>query len=146
MVLADATSSELLGAVDGPFDVIVAGELIEHVLNVGGLITNAWSLLERGGLLVITSPNPWAITWTPTILLGRYGGNVDHVASFDPYGMAEIADRTGFEFSAWFGERSAVQGKRVLLQWAGRMVRRVCSESIADCETIIYTFRRPVED
>jgi len=143
-VCADATSPNLLTAVDGPFDVVVAGELIEHVLNVGGLLANAWSLLEPRGALIITTPNPHAIYWAPKIMFGIHRANVDHVAMFNPYMMAEIADRTGFEFTSWLGaEIRFSRGRRAALAAVGRAMRMVRPVSLADAATVIYVLTRP---
>lgn len=138
VVLADATSPDLLGAVGRPFDVVVAGEIIEHVLNVGGLMSAARSVLSPDGVLVVTTPNPYVIWGSLSIMLGRYGGNVDHVASFCPYEMAEIADRTGFRLTAWFGERKREPGKRGTLLLLARLFTRLYPRSSVDCTTMIY--------
>jgi SAM-dependent methyltransferase len=40
-----------------PYDMIVCFETIEHVENYRGALSNIWSLLADGGLLLISSPN-----------------------------------------------------------------------------------------
>src|SRR5215469_7747818 len=57
VVCADALTVDLADR----FDVIVAGELIEHVDNPGGLIANLARHLKPDGMLVITTPNPFYV-------------------------------------------------------------------------------------
>src|SRR5439155_6187427 len=47
-------------AAERPFDVIVAGELIEHVEALDMLFSVAGQALGDAGQLVITTPNPYA--------------------------------------------------------------------------------------
>jgi 2-polyprenyl-3-methyl-5-hydroxy-6-metoxy-1,4-benzoquinol methylase len=138
VVLADATDPAMADVVGGPFDVVVAGEIIEHVLNVGGLMAAARAVLTPGGVLVVTTPNPHVVWASFRGMVGRYGGNVDHVNAFCPYEIAEIADRTGFELTAWYSEYKPDKGKRGLLLRAAHLVTRLRPRSSADCATIIY--------
>lgn len=79
----------------GPFDVVIAGEIIEHLAAPQNLLVTARQLLRPGGELVITTPNPYsprrnragAVAWT--------WENVDHIMYAFPSGIAEMADRTG---------------------------------------------------
>ncbi len=47
---------------DGRWDLIVAGELLEHLGHPGGLFDAAADLLADDGVFVLTTPNPYA-TW-----------------------------------------------------------------------------------
>jgi 2-polyprenyl-3-methyl-5-hydroxy-6-metoxy-1,4-benzoquinol methylase len=80
-----------------PFDVVVAGELIEHLDRPAALFDFARPLLSPDGLLVITTPNPHA-PWR--VRAGQRGDvveNVDHVVYLFPSGIAELADRAGWQ-------------------------------------------------
>ncbi len=80
-----------------PFDVVVAGELIEHLDAPIRLFRLAAQLLRPEGRLLISTPNPYAL-WR-----GRKGArretweSADHVAYYPPTGIAELADRAGLE-------------------------------------------------
>jgi SAM-dependent methyltransferase len=79
-----------------PFDVVVAGEVIEHLPSPQTLLEFAHEALGPGGLLALTTPNPYA-PWR--VRCGQSGSiweNVDHVQYLFPAGMAELANRTGF--------------------------------------------------
>jgi SAM-dependent methyltransferase len=80
-----------------PFDVIVAGELVEHLRDPLTLFETSASLLGPAGTLVITTPNPYAPHRFFAGLSGRQWENVDHLFYAFPSGVAELASRTGLE-------------------------------------------------
>src|SRR5258707_1223705 len=41
------------------FDVIICGEIAEHIGNIDGLFANSLKCLSPGGQLVVTTPYPW---------------------------------------------------------------------------------------
>lgn len=45
--------------IDKTFDVIVAGDLIEHLTNFEGFFENINKLMKSDGLLILTTPNPF---------------------------------------------------------------------------------------
>lgn len=77
----------------GPFDVIVAGELIEHVEDLGMLFRAARELLDPAGSLIITTPNPYAPHRVKAGQLGLCWENADHIVYAFPSGVAELAER-----------------------------------------------------
>lgn len=56
---ADVTRLEEL-KLDKKFDVIVCGELIEHITNAGNMLEGIKSFMHEESILIITTPNPWA--------------------------------------------------------------------------------------
>lgn len=82
-------------AAEGPFDVIVAGELIEHVPSLDMLFTAAKDLLTEDGQLIITTPNPWAPHRVAAGQRGDCWENADHILFAFPSGVAELAERHG---------------------------------------------------
>lgn len=54
-----------------PFDVIFAGEVIEHVFDDVALVTDCWTRLSPGGLFVVTVPNLAFSVNRLRILLGK---------------------------------------------------------------------------
>lgn len=80
----------------GTFEVVVAGELIEHLDCPRALFDAAGVALEPAGRMVITTPNPYA-PWR--VRLGQRcqsHENVDHVTYMFPSGIVELCERTGF--------------------------------------------------
>lgn len=78
-----------------PFDVIVAGELIEHVESLDMLFRVAGVALSAGGTLILTTPNPYAPHRVRAGQRGVVWENVDHIIYAFPSGIAELAERHG---------------------------------------------------
>lgn len=55
---------------DSSFETIFAGEVIEHLENPQLFISEAKRITKNGGRLILTTPNPWCITY----VLGEYLG------------------------------------------------------------------------
>ena len=96
----DAIYTDVTGTVEdvanmGPFEVIVAGEVIEHLGAPQGLFAAAGRLLVDGGQLVITTPNPYAPYRARCGQLNIVWESVDHVTYLFPSGIAELGERTG---------------------------------------------------
>lgn len=87
-----------LSPMDQCFDLIVCGEIIEHLPQPGPFMENCGKSLEVGGKMVITTPYPWFLgTVLRNMIRGSYlSGSMDHVAWFDPATITEICDRHGF--------------------------------------------------
>jgi len=91
--LADACRDPL----GGPYDCIVAGELLEHIENPGAFLDRAREALAPGGTLLVTTPNPFRASQFFKIL--KYGEpqiHPRHTLWFDPRTLAELLDRRGF--------------------------------------------------
>lgn len=78
-----------------PFDVIVAGELVEHVEAMDMLVRVAAEVLAPDGQMIVTTPNPYAPHRVRAGQLGIVWENVDHILYAFPSGMAELAERHG---------------------------------------------------
>jgi SAM-dependent methyltransferase len=78
-----------------PFDVVVAGEVVEHLASPMSLLELARDVLRPGGVAVLTTPNPYALGRVRAGRLRVVWENVDHVTYLFPSGVAELADRTG---------------------------------------------------
>lgn len=86
-----------LGSLDteAPFEVIVAGELIEHVEAVDMLFRTASAGLADDGELIISTPNPYEPGRVRAGQRGLVFENVDHIFYAMPSGIAELAERHG---------------------------------------------------
>lgn len=77
-------------------DTIVAGELIEHIDNVGLLLECCREHLKPDGKLVLTTPNPWGLPILRRLLSGRLNINDEHVAWYGPTVLEQLCARYGF--------------------------------------------------
>jgi SAM-dependent methyltransferase len=80
------------------FDVIVAGEVIEHLSNPGGLFESSKSHLRPSGRLIITTPNPFALIrfilyYSP---IHEFSVFDEHVSWFDRITLRQLAARYGY--------------------------------------------------
>jgi 2-polyprenyl-3-methyl-5-hydroxy-6-metoxy-1,4-benzoquinol methylase len=75
------------------FDVVVAGEIIEHVSNPGRLLASCASALKPRGQLVITTPNAVRLHNVGFALFGLELVHPDHVAWFSPTTIAGALQR-----------------------------------------------------
>jgi len=64
------------------FDVIVAGELIEHLENPGVFLASAARHLGKGGVLFLTTPNTTSFRFFAYALLGKEPAYEGHVTYF----------------------------------------------------------------
>jgi SAM-dependent methyltransferase len=114
----------------GPFDVIVAGEVIEHLGNPQGLFHSAARLLAPGGTMIVTSPNPYAPFRARAGAFGWVWENVDHLIYVFPSGIAEMADRAGLRLVAYGAETPGLRHTLVpsLRHLAGAVYRRLRGE------------------
>jgi SAM-dependent methyltransferase len=122
-----------------PFDVIVAGELIEHLEVLDMLFTTAASALADGGEMIITTPNPYAPHRVRAAQLGIVWENVDHVVYAFPSGMAELCDRHGLVLSE--AAVTVERGPRGLVPYLKSVKRQLTGRQWA---TVGYaTFGKP---
>jgi len=94
---ADVESERGLSALGlEPADVVVAGELLEHLDRPGDFLEAVKTLVAPDGILVLTTPNAHALTNVLGALAGRELVNPDHVAWFSWRTLATLLDRHGW--------------------------------------------------
>jgi 2-polyprenyl-3-methyl-5-hydroxy-6-metoxy-1,4-benzoquinol methylase len=88
---------EELGALDldGPFEVIVAGDIIEHLSNPGRMLRGIRSLAGPDTMVVITTPHSFGLPNYLRFLLGRFHEGLDHVASYNSANIEHLLRRYG---------------------------------------------------
>jgi 2-polyprenyl-3-methyl-5-hydroxy-6-metoxy-1,4-benzoquinol methylase len=82
------------------FDVIVAGELIEHLSNPGLLLDGCKKCLKTSGHLILTTPNVYGLT--QVIRFFKWGNtprnvNREHTHWYCPVTMKQLLKRHGFK-------------------------------------------------
>lgn len=86
------------------FDVVYAGNLIEHLDNFDNFLQNVWNNLKEDGFFVLETPNGYALQNFVAILLkGERIVNKDHVCWFDIQTLSQLLDRYGFRVVKWHG-------------------------------------------
>jgi len=80
---------------DRKFDVVVCGDLIEHVSNPGALLDTIAYHLRDDGTALVTTPNPFAISRMFNILADGWTGiNTEHVSWLCPQTMCQLVERS----------------------------------------------------
>jgi len=85
------------------YDVIVAGDIIEHLSGFKGFFEHCRQLLDVKGKLLITTPNPFYIdqivfSW----LRGFPMLNPDHICWFDPFTLDKMLMDNGFKIDRFY--------------------------------------------
>jgi len=83
------------------FDVVVAGEVIEHVLNAGDLLQSIGTVLGRQSRLVLTTPNYCPIKRVGRLLYRREVVNPDHVCYYSRATLGKLLELTCYEVLEW---------------------------------------------
>lgn len=93
---------------DRKFDVIAAGDLIEHLEDLRGFLTSCAKHLRTGGKLLITTPNPWY--WRNIVKQGLFQhvwNNPEHTMWLCPTVLAQLCARHQMKVcEIEFGSRS----------------------------------------
>jgi len=80
------------------YDVVVAGELIEHLPNPGQFLATVRRHLDKDGVLVLTAPNASGLYYTLTsLLLGGEYDNPDHCVMFTQRTLRKLLEKCGFD-------------------------------------------------
>lgn len=79
------------------FDVVFAGEIIEHLSNFEDFLQSVKAHLRPAGVLIITTPNVFSIWYFIITFLGIRSSNPEHVCWFDYWTINTLLEREGFE-------------------------------------------------
>jgi SAM-dependent methyltransferase len=100
---------------DGSADVVLAGEILEHVVDTEGFLREIHRTLAAGGALVLSTPNIFWAKNRARLLAGRYpdaleyrsryGADFGHVRIFGPDQLRALLDETGFTDIEVIGNR-----------------------------------------
>jgi len=93
----------------GMFDVVWAGEFIEHICNTTLFLRECWRVLKPGGKLILTAPNINSFANRVAVVTGRYpwyvsasdcgisyGDVPEHVRTYNKKILAAVVERENF--------------------------------------------------
>jgi SAM-dependent methyltransferase len=134
------------GPLDEQFDVIVAGEVVEHLDAPVAVLSSARQMLRTGGRIVVTTPNPYMVHRAWKHLRGGFPDSADHSLLLGPSQMLELASRADLVLDAWRGVR--LRDLPGLRNRVASVARRALSPAVlapeTGCETLIYELVPPV--
>lgn len=101
VMVADLTKEPL----SQQFDLIVAGEVLEHVDAPGKFMRNCAAMLRPDGRLAITVPNPWYINAVLKSAMRSHAfvDSADHVSWYDASTLVELGQRNGLRLLKFAG-------------------------------------------
>lgn len=117
-----------------PAELLVAGEVIEHVDSVGSFLDGLAKLVAPGGKMILTTPNACRLTNVVASLAGIEVVHPDHVAWYSWYTLRNVLERHNWaveEFHTYLLPPRQVSapvsssGGGELVARAGRIVLRV---------------------
>lgn len=82
----------------GKFDVIVAGEIVEHIYNMGLFLESAWEALVKEGILIITTPNCYSASlWLKAAFHAKERCHPEHTCYYSVQTLTYVVKRHGFK-------------------------------------------------
>jgi len=100
-------------ALEERFDLLVAGELIEHLSNPGRFLSGLRRIAAPGAALFLSTPNPFAARQLGKVVRrGRPAVHEDHVAWYDPLVLGRLCRASGWTpvECAWVEPRGLLRG------------------------------------
>jgi SAM-dependent methyltransferase len=96
--VADCRDPEALRALGiEPADLVIAGEVIEHLDDPGSFLDGLHELVAAGGTLVITTPNASGLLNGAAAMAGAEINHPDHVILFSWRTLTNLMSRHGWE-------------------------------------------------
>jgi 2-polyprenyl-3-methyl-5-hydroxy-6-metoxy-1,4-benzoquinol methylase len=92
LVCADAQNFKL----DGRFQAIVAGDVIEHLEDPKGFLTCVRNHLDSGGVFLVTTLNPWFFLRFVASFHGDGGVHTEHTMWYCMNTLIEMLKRNNF--------------------------------------------------
>ena len=78
------------------FDIVLAGDVVEHLSNPGKFFEGAAKALRDNGVLIVAVPSALSLAQIKAWIFNREDVHKDHVAYYSPKTLAEAARREGF--------------------------------------------------
>lgn len=84
------------------YDIVLAGDIIEHLSNAGRMLDGVRSLLNDNGELILTTPNAFGLPNYMRFILNRFREGQEHVMAFNIQNMYNLLTRHGFRLKEWY--------------------------------------------
>lgn len=78
------------------FDVVVAGDLIEHLSRPGAMLDSVHNHLHADGRFIASTPNAWCWYFIAQTLRGHVHCNEEHTCWYDARTLRQLIERHGF--------------------------------------------------
>ncbi len=102
LYLGDAEDLDHL-ALEKVFDVVVAGDLLEHLSRPGSMLEGVKRFLKPGGRLIISTNNAFGIHYHLRRWTGTYAEHPEHVCFYSPETLVNLLQRHGYSVLKMYG-------------------------------------------
>lgn len=89
--------------VDELFDVVLAGDLLEHLTCPGAMCKGVRRFLRDGGQFVVSTNNAFGLHYQLRRWTGSYTEHVEHVCFFSPETLVHLLERHGYRVQEMHG-------------------------------------------
>jgi 2-polyprenyl-3-methyl-5-hydroxy-6-metoxy-1,4-benzoquinol methylase len=139
---------------DASFDIVLAAEIVEHIVDTDGFARELCRILRPGGTLFMSTPNILWWKYRVDVLRGRYpdplehrlhyGTDFGHVRTFTPALLRGLVEDAGLEVVRVAGKRlgpisSLTRAPRVLAHRLDQLATRLPSIS----DDVLLVARKP---
>lgn len=132
---------------DDKFDVIICGELIEHVENPGLMLDGIKKFMHKSSILVITTPNPWRKLWINNMNSGIEEDkwlNKEHVSWYSFQTLKQLLERKGYyelKYQYYISETSNTIYNRFFLIRALNKVKKLSLKIYYEKKNSVLNFQ-----
>lgn len=85
------------------FDVVVAGDLLEHITRPGAMLDGVKRFLRKAGRFIVSTNNAFGLHYQLRRWSGAYREHPEHVSFFSPETLAHLFERHRYHLEAMFG-------------------------------------------
>jgi SAM-dependent methyltransferase len=96
LIIGDVEHLEALN-LDKIFDIILCGDLLEHLSCPGRALEGIRRLMSPTTQLIVSVPNAFALLGNVRFTLGRYREGAQHVATYSKFQLVTLLERHGFK-------------------------------------------------
>lgn len=93
LLVGDVEHLDECVGLEGDFDVVIGGDIIEHLSNPGLFLEGILPRLRHDGRLILTTPNPFGLPRMARFFFGRFRENDQHTASFNANNLVNLLSR-----------------------------------------------------
>ena len=80
----------------GQYDVVLAGDIIEHLSNPGLMLNDIKMYMKSDGILIVSTPNSFGIASWIKYARGIFHEGAQHVICFNPITLKQLLNRHGY--------------------------------------------------
>ncbi|MBJ8348703.1 class I SAM-dependent methyltransferase [Antrihabitans sp. YC2-6] len=145
VVIGDLNDPHIFDELSGPFDVVLAGDVLEHLLYPDAVLRRVAPLLAPGGRIVVSLPNVAHVDVRLTLLEGRFDyltlGLLDrtHIRFFTRKTVGELVSDAGYTITEMRKVRVPAFHTELLAP-RGTVPQEVLDKILADPDAETYQF------